>query len=172
MIAACDVERHYTLPLIDHAMANKVKALNMNRSCLLAGILVLTSTALTMADGPHEPRQSATDVFSGKVVAVYRNKGRVLDACVVEIAVDMVEKGDAAKPGMTVYTFCRINPPGATVKPGQTGHSMAPEPGQSVRVFIKHANGKNEGVYPDWVDVLKETSSQATAERSDAADSR
>jgi len=166
------MKRHYTLPLMDHVMASNLRAFGMNRLRLFVGIIVLTSTAMTMADAPHEPRQNATDVFAGKVVAVYRNKGRILDECVVEIAVDTVEKGDAAMPGMTVYTFCRINPPGANVKPGQTGHSMAPEPGQTVRVFIKHANGKNEGVYPDWVEVLKETPSEAPAEQRDAADSR
>jgi hypothetical protein len=122
----------------------------------VAAVVILAAAlpGTAPAELKHESRDEATDVFTGKVVSVYKQTTRSHDQYVVEIAVDKVEKGDTARSGATVYTFCFKKRPDFD-KPTGAGHKLIPEIGQQLKVYIKHDNGRNSGIYPDWADVLK-----------------
>jgi hypothetical protein len=34
------------------------------------------------------------------------------------------------------------------------GHTLIPREGQRLKVFVLRLRGRNEGVYPDWAEVL------------------
>ena len=88
---------------------------------------------------------------------------------VVEIAIEKVERGEGLKAGDTFYASCYRPNPNApdlsklTVQQREAflftvdgGHKLVPKKGDRVRVFVRHHRGKYEGIFADWVDVLKD----------------
>lgn len=127
----------------------------MRRTSALAfGFLVLlVPSAVTRADRPQESREKATYIFTATVRSVYVRGTETEADCIVELVVEEVTKGDGLRKGRTFYAYCSKHTP----KPGSfdaAGHNKVPEPGQRVKVYVNDAQGRNEGVYQDWFDVL------------------
>jgi hypothetical protein len=125
---------------------------------------------VSLADRAPERRDSATHVVVGKVEALYFQEAArgANQGYVVEIVIAKVERGSGLKAGDTFYASCyRPNPKApdlsklseqeqkAYLLTVDGGHKAPPRPGDRVRVFVKHDRGKYHGIFPDWVDVLK-----------------
>jgi hypothetical protein len=125
---------------------------------------------LAFADRPAEDRARATHVVIGRVVGLFTLEGAAgaNQDCLVEIAVEKVERGADLKAGMTVYaSVYRPNPRAPDLKKMSEreqkrylltvdgGHAPTPKAGSRVRVFLIHRGGKYTGIFPDWVDTLK-----------------
>jgi hypothetical protein len=137
-------------------------------------VVVLAALAfplVSFADRPMESRDRATHVAVGRVEAVYAQDGATgaNQNCVVEIAVEKVERGSGLKAGTVLYACVyRPNPKAPDLKKMTEkeqkrylftvdgGHDPAPRPGSRVRVFLIHAAGRYTGVFPGWVDILKD----------------
>jgi hypothetical protein len=127
--------------------------------------------AVAFADRASEDRDKATHVVVGRVEGVYGEEAAAgaNRHYVVEIAVEKVERGDGLKVGDVFYASCyRPNPKApdqskmserelkAYLFTVDGGHNAVPTRGDRVRVFVRHSRGKYNGVFPDWVDVLKD----------------
>ena len=123
-------------------------------------VMLLLSTAMARAGRPNEKRETASYIFSGKVMAVYATgylgpKDNPSRDFIVEIKVDEVTKGERLKKGDTFRAYCYQN---KSPQPFETrGHTRVPEAGQRIRAYVNDGRGRNEGVYPDWFDVLPKT---------------
>lgn len=123
-------------------------------SVLVVGfVALLVPSSTSRADRAPQSREKATYIFTATVRSVYVRGTETEADCVVELVVDEVTKGEGLKKGRTFYAYCSKHTP----KPGSfdaPGHNKVPERGQRVKVYVNDAQGKNEGVYPDWFDVL------------------
>jgi hypothetical protein len=122
----------------------------------LAGLF---SPGLARAERPAEDRAKADYVLTGLVTAVYRQETKGYFNYIVEIKIEQVHKGPGFKKGDTFRAFCYQRKPGvgggvAGLEFDSGGHGTVPTQGQQVRIFVNRGHGWNEGVYPDWVDVL------------------
>ncbi len=123
----------------------------------LSALLILAAFAATArADRPVENRSEATYVVTGTVAAVYADDGGEYRGYVVAIRIDGVEKGPGLKPGETLYAYCYRRKPDAPGINWDPGHDVVPKVGARVRAFVNRGDGRNEGVFPNWVDVLAE----------------
>lgn len=119
---------------------------------LLAAWVVAVSPA--KADRPIEIRDKASHIVTGVVEAVYVQQTKGYSNYIVEIKVEEVEKGAGVAKGDTFRAFCYQRKAGAGGLEFDTaGHDVVPKEGMRVKAFVKHQSGRNEGVYPDWVDV-------------------
>ncbi|MCC9604521.1 hypothetical protein LOC68_27610 [Blastopirellula sp. JC732] len=121
---------------------------------IVAILLAVTFVGVSMAERPSEDRSIADYVLTGKVTAVYRRDHFDYANYIVEMRVESVTKGKNIKPGEIFRAYCFQRHPGQ-FSPGASGHDVVPKENSKVRVFVKRENGQNEGVYSDWVDVLK-----------------
>jgi hypothetical protein len=120
---------------------------------LLAVALLAVEPA--RAERPSEKRDKADYVLSGVVTAVYSRETTGYREYVVAIKVEEVEKGAGVKKGDTFRAFCYQRKEGkGGLEFDTTGHSTVPKEGQRVKAFVNRADGRNEGVYPDWIDVV------------------
>ena len=137
-------------------------------------VVVLAALALplvSVADRPQQSRDQATHVAVGRVEAVYAQEGATgaNQRCVVEIAVEKVERGGGLNAGTALYaSMSRPNPKAPDLKKMTEreqkkylltvdgGHDPAPRPGTRVRVFLIHSAGRYTGVFNRWVDILKD----------------
>ncbi|HEY1859452.1 MAG TPA: hypothetical protein VGG61_03815 [Gemmataceae bacterium] len=132
-----------------------------------AALAMLVLAASASAERALEDRSKATHVVLGKVEGVYARDERDTRYYVVEIAVEKVEKGDNVKPGEMFYVRCYLRIPDhykntklsekeqeriALRGPGYDG---VPKEGERVRVYARSGEGKYDGIYPDWYDVVK-----------------
>jgi hypothetical protein len=118
----------------------------------LGCLVLLSATGMAPAGRPNQKREDASYVFSGQVRAMYVAGAKEYKAYIVELKVEEITKGDRLKKGDIFRAFCYQN---KAPEPFQTrGHSKVPEVGQHIRVYVNDARGHNEGVYPDWFDVL------------------
>ncbi len=123
---------------------------------LLAVVAVAVRPA--QADRPDEGRGTADYVISGTVWAVYVQDTKAYRNYVVEIKVEEVEKGTGLKKGDTVRAFCYQRKEGfGGLEYDTAGHTAVPKEGQRIKAFVKGLRGRNEGIYPDWFDVLRKT---------------
>jgi hypothetical protein len=132
----------------------------MRRMLVLAGLAVLwlPAGATVRADRPIEKREDATYVLSGTVRAVYVQDTKGYRSYIVELTVEQVTKGEGLKKGDCFRAFCYQRKEGAASLEFDTaGHTTVPKEGQRIKVFVNRARGRNEGIYPDWVDVLPGT---------------
>ena len=105
-----------------------------------------------MADRPAEHRKAADYVMIGNVDAVYvRDAGSYVNY-IVELKVEVVEKGTGLKPGDTFRAFCYQRKPGKGGFFDEPGHDAVPKEGQRIKAYISRGNGRHEGVYPNWFD--------------------
>lgn len=124
--------------------------------------LILLSLVLfpfTAAHGAriHELREKASHVVVGEVTGVFKSDGKEYIGYVVRIRVEALEKGEGAAKGQYFYAECFERKPHAgpgSPTPGANGHSGVPKVGDRVRVFTNEEKSINEGVYPNWYDVL------------------
>jgi hypothetical protein len=129
-------------------------------STMRDAILILSLLAIIVSPAAAarliENRYNADYIISGTVVAVYSRETKLSRNYVVEIKVEDVEKGSAVGRGDTFRAFCYQRKGGVMDRPfgDSAGHKTVPMEGQQVKVFVKRSGGRNEGVYPDWVDVL------------------
>jgi hypothetical protein len=132
---------------------------------VLATLVVATHAS---AERAPEERSQATHVVVGKVEGVYVREEGDTRHYVVEIAVEKAEKGDNVKAGDTVYFRCYMWTPdfykgkkltaAEEKRLGYRGpaYDGVPKEGERVRMFAKFREGKYDGVYPSWYDVLKD----------------
>lgn len=106
---------------------------------------------------PIEKREEADFILSGVVTAVYTRETRGYRDYIIEIKVEQVEKGAGIKQGEPFRAFCYQRKEGKSgLEFNTAGHKTVPKEGQRVRAFINRAGGRNEGVYPDWIDIVVE----------------
>jgi hypothetical protein len=118
----------------------------------LAGLL---SVGPVKADRPVQKRSRADYVLTGLVTAVYSHDTKGYRQFIVEVRVEKVQKGAGLKKGDLFRAFCYQRKEGVNGLEFDTaGHKTVPTEGQRVTIYVNHARGLNEGVYPDWVDVL------------------
>src|SRR5687768_14908339 len=118
----------------------------MARRCTRPAVLVVTLAlpSLTLADHAPESRDQATHVVVGRVEGIYAQEWATgaNQGCVVEVAIDKVERGTGLKPGDTLYaSVYRPNPNAPGLKKMTEreqkrylltvdgGHNPAPKPG-------------------------------------------
>jgi hypothetical protein len=107
---------------------------------------------------PVEKREDADVIFSGVVAAVYTRETMGYRDYIIEIKVELVEKGTGIKQSDSFRAFCYQRKEGKGGLEFDTpGHNTVPKEGQRVRAFINQAGGRNEGVYPDWIDIVDGT---------------
>jgi hypothetical protein len=126
---------------------------------------------IAFADRAPQSRDKATHVVVGRVEDVYTQEGArgANRRHVVEIAAEKVERGGGLKAGDTFYASVYMPNPNAPdtkkMTPSQRkeyllsidgGYDAVPKRGDRVRVFVIHSAGKYTGVFPSWMDVLKD----------------
>ncbi len=104
---------------------------------------------------PIEKRENADYVISGTVAAVYIRETKGYRDYVVEISVEKVEKGSDIRTGDIFRALCYQRKPGmGGLEFDTAGHKTVPKEGQRVTAFVMRLGGRNEGVSPDWIDIL------------------
>jgi hypothetical protein len=130
----------------------------MRNICTIFMLFVVTAFSVTPAHAAraNQKRENADYVLTGLVTTVYTLEGQGYNNYIVEIKVENVEKGDGIKKGDTFRAFCYQPNGKGKLSPfdDHHGHKIVPKGGQEVKVFVNRAGGRNEGVYPDWVDIL------------------
>ena len=117
--------------------------------------LIIHEVSAARAERPIEKREQADYIVSGLVTAVYGRETTGYREYVVEIRLEQVEKGTGFKSGDTFRAFCYQRKEGKTGLEFDTaGHKTVPQEGQRVKAFAIRGRGRNEGVYPDWVDIV------------------
>ena len=121
-----------------------------------AMILALTFFNLpAFAERPHEKRSDADYVLEGFVTEVYQKAGASTQKYIIELRVSKIIKGEKIKQGELFWAFCFQSPKVQSFF-GAAGHRSVPVAGSTVRIFVNKRAGLNEGVYPKWVDILKD----------------
>ena len=134
------------------------------RSPLAVALLILASFAMTArADRPPEKRSDATYVVTGTVEGVYTADDGEYRHHVVALKIEAAEKGPGLNAGEILYASCYQRKPDAPGINWDSGHALVPKAGARVKAFINRGDGRNEGVFPNWVDVVSEP--KATAPR-------
>ena len=126
----------------------------LSLTCL--GFLVIGAGHAT-ASRPPERREKANYIVAGTVTAVYtRNpKGPGYRSYIVEMTIDEVEKGAGLRKGATFRAYCYQRTEGAGgLEFDSAGHTAVPQEGQRIKAFVNANNGRNEGVYQNWFDVI------------------
>jgi hypothetical protein len=124
---------------------------------ILVALLAISGLSVgpARADRPVERRERADYVVSGMVSAVYSRESAGYRDYIIEITVEAVEKGAGIKKGDTFRAFCYQRKEGkGGLEFDTAGHNVVPKEGQQIRAFVKRGNGRNEGVYPNWIDIL------------------
>lgn len=104
---------------------------------------------------PVEKREQADYVIAGAVTAVYSRETTGYREYVIDIRVEQVEKGGGIKKGNTFRAYCYQRKEGkGGLEFDTAGHNTVPKEGQRVKAFVNRAGGRNEGVYPDWIDIV------------------
>jgi hypothetical protein len=123
-------------------------------------LILLSAVALTVqpaiAARPNENRDKADYVISGPVQAVYLQDTKGYRRYIVEIKIEDVEKGAGLKKGDTFRALCYQRKEGfGGLEYDTAGHKAIPSEGQKIKAFVKNGHGYNEGIYPDWFDVIQ-----------------
>jgi hypothetical protein len=142
----------------------------------LAALAVLTTTMVRAERVPLSPEQQkaeATHIVTGVVKAIYSRevettlygKGTLETHYLLEIEVDVVEKGGGIGKGDIVYARCwRLKKRGASGPvPGPSGHFDIPKAGEQIRAFLAkgkygptgQADNGSTVVYPNGIEKLK-----------------
>lgn len=125
-------------------------------------LLVLACLATTArADRPPERRSDATYVVTGTVEAVYTADDGEYRRHIVALRIEAAEKGPGLKKGEILYASCYQRKPDAPGINWDSGHDLVPKVGTRVKAFVNRGDGRNEGVFPNWVDVLSEPKAPA-----------
>jgi hypothetical protein len=125
---------------------------------LLVVVVALLGGRPVQAMRPVESREQADYVVSGVVTAVYGRETTGYREYVIEIIVEQVEKGTGIKKGDTFRAFCYQRKKGkGGLEFDTAGHKTVPKEGQRVKAFVNRAGGRNEGAYPDWIDIIRGT---------------
>lgn len=128
----------------------------MRTAIRLASVLalVVSGTTVIFAARMGDSRDDADYVLTGTVKDLYSSVGEGYTHYIVEISVEAVEKGKDVKPNDTFRAFCYKRTGPASLALDSAGHNTIPKPGDRVKMFVIRGQGKFEGVYPDWVDIL------------------
>jgi hypothetical protein len=132
-----------------------------------ASVLAIVVTLIgsdAFAERLPEKRENADIVVTGTVERVYQHESEGYYHYIVELKIEEVEKGENIQPGGTFRAFCydrKPAAPGSQLSPGSRGHNVIPSESQRIRVFVN--SGSNEGIYPDWADVLPAKATAAKA---------
>jgi hypothetical protein len=123
---------------------------------LFASLVVAAIASTSLADRPTEERTEADYVLTGKVDAVYKQDTEGYVNYIVELRVASVEKGKDIKSGEVFRAYCYQRKEGKSGLEFDTaGHDVVPKEGATVKIFVKRQNGRHEGIYPHWIDVMK-----------------
>ena len=113
-------------------------------SFIVAFVFVSFALAELRPQTPKELAGGATNIVTGRVLAVYSRdveterygKGTIETKSVVEIEVGGVEKGDGIKEKDVIYVRCwHLKKRGALERPGPVGHDI-PKTGERVRAYL------------------------------------
>ena len=133
-------------------------------------VLALVISSELFAEKVPESRDEADQVVTAKVAAVY-SRTKILDPdspfkekrieYIIELDVMEVHRGAEAKAGKRFYVHCFQRDdselaPGVSPPPGMSGHREIPKEGQVIKAFTRYAHQTNNGLYPHWLDVLKD----------------
>lgn len=129
----------------------------MRRLLIFAVLTALIFPAgFAFADRPNESRNAASHVIVGEVVAVYVSETKSYKHYAVAIEIEQVERGRELLQQEVVYVTCYQRKPGqSSLDADSEGHLSVPTAGKRVRVFLQGQRGRYEGLYADWMDVLK-----------------
>lgn len=132
----------------------------MRNTCIVFTLLVVSLFAVepVRAERLHQKREQADYVVSGVVTAVTSHESAGYRNYVIEIRVEEVEKGAGIKKGETFRATCYRRTAKASLQFDSAGHTTVPREGQQVKAFVMRAGGRNEGVYPNWIDILDKKS--------------
>ena len=113
-------------------------------------------TGFAFADRPNESRNAASHVIVGEVLAVYVSETKSYKHYALAIEIEQVERGLELLQQDVVYVTCYQRKPGqSSLDADSEGHLSVPKAGERVHVFLQGQRGRYEGLYPDWMDVLK-----------------
>jgi hypothetical protein len=133
----------------------------MRNVCTIFMLFVVTAFSVRPAHAARaaQKRENADYVLTGLVTAVYIREGQGYNHYVVEVKVENVDKGDGIKKGDYFRAFCYQPSSEGKISffDDHHGHKIVPKEGQQVKVFVNRAGGRNEGVYPEWVDILSDS---------------
>jgi hypothetical protein len=107
------------------------------------------------AERPPEDRQDASHVMTGTVEGVYLWQTPRYNYYVIKLRVEKVERGPRIRPDDVFYASCFQRRKNAPREPSPQGHTHVPQLNQRIKVYVNDRHGENEGVYPDWFDVLR-----------------
>lgn len=133
-------------------------------------ILVAINSTLLFAEKMPEDKDEADCVVTAAVEAIYSRTVRIDKNTpfeikrieyVIELNVQQVHRGGEGLVGNRLYVHCFKRDvssfkPGTTPLPGMSGHSKIPEEGQTIKAYIRQVKGKNNGLYPDWFELVEE----------------
>ena len=123
-------------------------------ACLLAAVTCFVGSS--RAERPPERRADATYVITGNVDRVYQHTTSRYRYYIVKIRVEQVDRGKGVKPDDIFYASCFQRRPNAPLEPSPQGHRAIAREGQKIKAYVNDRGGENEGVYPDWFDVLEQ----------------
>ncbi|MFH5803583.1 hypothetical protein [Alienimonas sp. DA493] len=120
--------------------------------------LLLSALLLPVAptvERPTMPRSDASIVAVGTVRDVFTSgAGTQHVKRVTLLEVEEVERGRELVPGRFLYLSTFENRMGPVPTVGAGGHAGYKPAGFRLRVWVVGEDGRNEGLYPEWYEVL------------------
>ena len=130
----------------------------MSAPLLFAALLVPSapvSPAAAALERPSMERADASVVVVGTVRGVFTaGAGTRHVQRVTLLEVEDVERGEDLVPGKFLYVYTFENRMGPIPTPGAGGHKGYKPAGFRLRVWVVGEDGRNEGLYPEWYEVL------------------
>ncbi len=122
-------------------------------------LAVVAAFAIFLVDAacgerPPESRDDATHVVVGQVAGVYSYQDESNTHYVIKLEVQKVERGAGVAEQDLFYAECFQRKKSAPRIPAAYGHKAVPKPGQRIRAYVIRGPLRNEGIYPDWFEVL------------------
>ena len=126
----------------------------------LAILLIALSCALIVVAGalaelPRELKKSASFIVTGRVSKVFKRRDpREHNEFLVQIRIEVVERGEGFREGDVIYAFAFQRRPDGRPETAAAGHRAIPKEGQRIRAWIRHSKGEMKALYPEWFEVL------------------
>ena len=121
-------------------------------------MIALALMTAAVLERPPMDRADAAIVAVGTVEKVFtEGAGTGSVERITQIKIERVERNQSDRPlepGDTLYVYTFETNAAPVLEPGPSGHARFRTKGHRLRVFVMGADGRNEGCYPDWHDVL------------------
>jgi hypothetical protein len=119
-----------------------------------AVLLGFIATQFLAAERPTERRADADLVVVGKVSGVFIRETEGYKHYLIEVYVESMEKGSGRRGDILRLSCYQRRPGKDSLEFDSAGHSAVPKEGQRIKAFANAKRGRNEGIYPEWFDVL------------------